>query len=125
MLYKIAVVTQDNQNVSSHFGMAPIYRVLMIENGQVIGEEERIKPHHAHHPDHSQHTHESSHDVSHADMFAPIADCKVLICGGMGQPAYQKAVSTGLEIVLTGGKIESAVQAYLKGEALTDLGRVH
>jgi hypothetical protein len=99
--------------------MAPEYRVFTVENSQVLSEERRPKPHHAHHPD-GQH-----HDHGHDDMFAPVADCRVLLCGGMGTPAYQKALATGLEVVLTGGEIGPAVQAYLSGQTNSDLRRVH
>ncbi len=125
MLSKIAVVTQDNQAVSAHFGMAPFYRVFAIENGQMIGEETRQKPHHEQHPDHGsarQHKHGAD---QHDDMFAPIADCQVLICGGMGAPAYAKAQAAGLAVTLAGGEIRAAVQAYLAGELASDLRRVH
>jgi predicted Fe-Mo cluster-binding NifX family protein len=123
MSYKIAAVTEDNQKLSSHFGMAPAYRVFTVEDGQVLSEETRSKPHHEHHPQGNHEGHAGGH--GHEDMFAPIADCKVLLCGGMGTPAYQKALSAGLEVVLTGGEIQAAVQAYLNGQTASDLRRVH
>jgi predicted Fe-Mo cluster-binding NifX family protein len=58
-------------------------------------------------------------------MFAPISDCKVLICGGMGTPAYQKAQAAGLEVVLVGGEMRMAVDAYLLGQLHSDPRRVH
>jgi predicted Fe-Mo cluster-binding NifX family protein len=119
MSYKIAAVTEDGRNLSSHFGMAPEYRVFSIDNGQVLSEERRPKPHHGQHPEGQHHGH------SHDDMFAPVDDCLVLLCGGMGTPAYQKALETGLEVVLTGGEIGNAVQSYLSGQAKSDLRRVH
>lgn len=67
----------------------------------------------------------SSHFGMHNDMFAPIAGAQVLLCGGMGTPAYQKAQAAGLEVVLTGGEIEKTVQAYLQGELHSDLRRLH
>ncbi len=120
MNYKIAAVTQDGLYLSSHFGMAPLYRVFTIEDGRIVAEEQRPKPHHGQHP---QHHHGS--EQPHADMFAPIRDCRVLLCGGMGSPAYQKALEAGLEVVLTGGEIASAVQAYLQGRIDHDPRRIH
>jgi len=58
-------------------------------------------------------------------MFAPVTDCQVLICGGMGSPAYAKAQAAGLDIVLTGGEIRATVQAYLDGKISSDERRVH
>lgn len=120
MMVKIAAVTEDRKNLSAHFGMAPLYRVFSVEDGQVVAVEDRQKSHHEAHPEHTSHSHHG-----HADMFAPIADCQVLLCGGMGAPAYQKAQSAGLQVVLTGGEIEAAVQAFLEGHLTSDMSRVH
>ncbi len=120
MAYKIAAVTEDGKSLSSHFGMAPAYRVFTIDNGRILAEEERLKPHHSQHPDH-----QSGQPHGHEDMFAPIADCKVLLCGGMGTPAYQKARSSGLDVVMTGGEIEAAVRAFMDGRVTSDLSRIH
>jgi len=119
---KIAIVTEDGNNISSHFGMAPIYRVFTVEGGSVVSDETRSKPHHQRHPDHSHGGH-SAH--GHADMFAPVRDCQVLLCGGMGSPAYQKAQAAGLEVVLVGGEIQAAVQSYLAGGITSDPRRIH
>lgn len=119
---KIAVVTEDGLSISSHFGMAPEYRVYTIEDGRISGEERRAKPHHGQHPDH--HTHDR-HGHAHDDMFAPIADCQVLLCGGMGTPAYQKAQQAGLEVVLTSGALPQVVQSYLEGRVISDYRRIH
>ena len=119
---RIAAVTENHEKLSSHFGMAPYYRVFTVEDGKVFSEEKRSKPFHDHQEQHS-HNHLGFH--GHADMFAPIQDCQVLLCGGMGGPAYQKALAAGLEVVLTGGEIEPALQAYLNGEITSDMRRIH
>jgi predicted Fe-Mo cluster-binding NifX family protein len=118
----IAVVTEDGQKVSSHFGMAPLYKVITVEAGKVTGEEIRKKPHHERHPDH--HAEHGRHH-HHADMFAPIRDCQVLIWGGMGEPAYRKALAAGKEVYFAGSTIQTASQVYLDGEIPSDLRRVH
>lgn len=123
---KIAVPSEDGVTVSHHFGMAPLYRVFQIENGKIVGEEGREKPHHTQHPVHDHAEGHGEHaGQTHTDMFAPIRDCQVLICGGMGSPAYTKAVETGLEVVLAAGDIRPTVEAFLKGELRSDLRRVH
>lgn len=123
MTYKIAVVTEDGNRISSHFGMAPLYRVFTVNGSELVADSEREKPHHERH-NHNHHEHHGA-GHGHADMFQPIQDCKVLICGGMGQPAYQKAVDAGLEIILAGGEVRQAVEAYLNGELSSDMRRVH
>lgn len=122
---KIAVVTQDQKNISAHFGMAPFYQVFSVEDGEIKGQETRQKPHHERHPKHGydhRHEHGAGH---HQNMFAPIVDCQVLICGGMGSPAYAKAQAAGLDIVLTSGEIRATVWAYLNGKISNDERRVH
>jgi predicted Fe-Mo cluster-binding NifX family protein len=122
MEYKIAVVTEDGQKISSHFGMAPYYQVFTVNGEQILAEEQREKSNHAQHPHDHDHQH---HAGGHMEMFSPIQDCKVLLCGGMGMPAYQKAEANGLEVVLTGGEIQTAVEAYLKGQVVSDQRRIH
>lgn len=119
---KIAVVTDDGVKVSSHFGMAPAYHVFSVQDGEVVEEGERPKAHHTRHP-HGEGGHGHAH--GHADMFAPITDCQVLICGGMGEPAYRKALDAGLQVVLAGGPIRDTVQAYVNGTLESDPRRVH
>ena len=120
-MVRIAAVTEDHEKISSHFGHAPFYRVFSIEDGEVVAEEERPKPYHGE----EGHAHEHGGGHGHADMFAPVADCQVLLCGGMGEPAYQKAEAAGLEVILTGGGISEALQAYLNGEITSDMRRIH
>lgn len=139
---KIAAVTDDGVKLSSHFGMASSYRVLTIEEGKIVADETIEKPHHKSHGsghggghDHDHEHGEEHHDHSHGEhghknhrgmkFFDPIKDCQVLISGGMGEPPYKRALSFGLEVMLTGGKIDAAVQAYLNGELVSDQRRVH
>jgi len=123
MTYQIAVVTEDGKRISSHFGMAPFYRVFTVSDGELVADSQLEKAHH----ERDAHNHHEHHGAGHghADMFQPIQDCKVLICGGMGQPAYQKAVDAGLEVILAGGEARQAVEAYLNGELSSDMRRVH
>lgn len=120
-MMKIAAATEDRRTLSSHFGRAPFYLVFSLEDGQVVAVTERSKPFHGQHHNHSN----ADHNRLHEDMFAPLADCQVLMVGGMGDPAYQKALSNSLEVILIGGEITQAVQAYLRGEAVSDPSRVH
>lgn len=135
-MIKIAAVTENAETLSSHFGRAPLYVVYSIADGEISAVEKRKKPHHGGSAGHKPgqdllhiHDHEREHGQGHAhqhgEMFAPIDDCQVLLVGGMGQPAYQKAQAAGLEVYLTGGPIESAVQGYLNGELASDMRRVH
>ncbi len=116
---KIAFVTEDGVRISNHFGRAPYYLVFSVENGQVQAQERREKTHHGAQDDHHNHGH------NHESMFAPIADCQVMVVGGMGTPAYAAAQSAGLEVILTGGEIQAALQNYLNGTLESNPRRVH
>lgn len=118
---KIAVATENGTTISNHFGRAPFYLVYTIQHGDIVTEEKRPKPHHE---GSREHLHSNQHKP-HENMFSPIADCEILICGGMGEPAFQKALAAGLEIFLTGGDIYEAVDAYLANNLASDMRRIH
>jgi len=105
--------------------MAPYYRVFTVEDGEIVAEQGRDKPNHGQHADHRHNSEGEHHHHGHEGMLAPISDCQVLLCAGMGEPAYQNARQAGLEVVLTGGEIAMAVKAYLKGDLISDMRRAH
>ncbi len=126
---KIATVTEDGTKLSSHFGVAPSYRIFTIEEGKIIKDEVIDKPHHKEHQEHGgHHNHDHhGHHGGHGGMkfFDVIKDCDVLFAGGMGEPAYKRALSFGFEVIMTGGNIEAAVESYLNGDLVSDQRRVH
>ena len=118
---KIAAVTEDGIQLSSHFGMAPSYRILTVEEGKIVADEIIEKPHR------KSHGHRHSDHNGHQGMkfFDVIKDCQVLLCGGMGEPPYKRALSFGFEVFMVGGKIDAVIEAYLKGELTSDERRIH
>lgn len=132
---KLAFPSDDGETISAHFGRAAYFMVVGIGADAATVVEKRPKPAHGGHGHGHDHGHapEAIHLVeerpapaSHGDMLAPIADCQVLIVGGMGQPAYDRARAAGLEVILTGERvILAAVAAYTQGALLSDPRRVH
>ncbi len=124
---KIAVVTDDGETVSRHFGRAPYYMVFTAENGQVKDWQQVDKEVHHHGPDH-QHA-EGAHEGgghSHGEMLAPIRDCEALIAGGMGYPAYQSLQSAGIKPIITDvNSMADAVKQYLAGTLVDHAERLH
>jgi len=146
---KIAFPTDDGTTISRHLGQAHLYVVVTLEDGAQPKMEQRPKQ--AHGPHHHDHEHEQpvagnavsmdaiqftphaqadraddEHARTASGMFAPLADCQVLISGGMGQPAYDHAVGLGLQVILTGANtIAEALQAYQDGSLSSDMRRVH
>ncbi len=125
---RIAVPTEDGQHISAHFGQAPRYVVFTVQDGRIVGREERPKAHHAHH-EHEHHHHDHDNGHGHGQhfpaMIANIRDCQVVIVGGIGQPGYQRLLAAGYEVYLAGGRIDDAVQAYLDGRLRSDPRRIH
>jgi predicted Fe-Mo cluster-binding NifX family protein len=131
---KIAAITDDGKTISQHFGRAPYYLVVTIEEGQIVDRELRDKLGHAHFSNqpHDEHGHGQLHGTSaashgkHLQMAEAIADCEVLLCGGMGMGAYQSMVALGIRPVVTDiWEIEQAVKAYVEGKLLDHVERLH
>ncbi len=126
---RIAIPTEDGQRISAHFGRAPRYVVVTVDEGRIVSREERAKAHHAEHEHHHHHDHENGHEHGHGHhflaMIEPIRDCQVVIVGGIGEPGYRRLLAAGYEVYLAGGRIDDAVEAYLAGRLSSDLRRVH
>ena len=122
-MIKVAFPTDDGETISKHLGQAQYFQVLTLADGQVQSAERREKASHSH-QDHDAHTETGVHPGQ--QMLETIADCQVLIAGGMGQPMYDRAVSSGLEVFLTGeNQISAAVEAYQQGKLSSDPRRIH
>ncbi len=120
---KIAFPTDDGETISKHLGQARYFQVVTLEDGQVQSSERREKASHAH----QDHHHEQEAGVHPGQqMIEAIQDCQVLIAGGMGQPMYNRAVSAGLTVYLTGEEqITAALNAYQQGNLSSDMRRIH
>jgi predicted Fe-Mo cluster-binding NifX family protein len=131
---KIAAISDDGVNISQHFGRAPVYVVLSVEDGKVVGREIRPKAgHHTfaadQHPDTApgeRHGYDAGAQSRHDTMAQSIADCQVLIAGGMGWGAYESLKSRGIETMVTDiENIEDAVKLYLQGKLPNLMERLH
>lgn len=130
----IAAITDDGKTISQHFGRAPYYLVMTVENGQIIRRELRNKLGHAHFanqphgPDQPNQPHGmdgASHN-KHIQMSEAIADCEALLCGGMGMGAYESMRALGIRPVVTDiAVIDEAVMAYIEGNISDQIERLH
>jgi len=129
---KIAAVTEDGMTISQHFGRAPYYVVLTVEDGQVVGREQREKVAHGRGADGHIHVEGQAHGFdaasqdTHGRMAAPIADCQVLLARGMGMGAFQSLTQAGIQPVITDiAAVDEAVAAYLAGTLTNHTERLH
>lgn len=131
---KIAVITDDKKTISQHFGRAPYYLVLTIEEGKIVNREVRSKMGHnqfSHQP-HTAESHGADHGVDsashekHVSMAEAIADCKALLCGGMGMGAYESMRRLNIQPVVTDIQdIDEAVQAFIEGKLIDHTELLH
>ena len=131
---KIAAISDDGVVISQHFGRAPLYVVLTIEEGKVVNKETRAKTGHhtftAHgHPDLApgeRHGYDAGSQVRHGSMAETIFDCQVLLAGGMGWGAYEALQSYNIDPVVTDVEnIDEAVHLYLDGKLTNLMERLH
>jgi predicted Fe-Mo cluster-binding NifX family protein len=131
---KIAVITDDGQSISQHFGRAPYYLVATVENKQIVKRELRNKlghaqfanqPHPEEQPGQPHGMDPISHD-RHLQMAEAIADCEALLCRGMGMGAYESMKARGIRPVVTDiAIIDEAVMAYVQGNIVDQVERLH
>jgi predicted Fe-Mo cluster-binding NifX family protein len=121
---KIAAITDDGKILSQHFGRARHFLVVTVEEGKVADQELRDKAGH-----HTFAPHEGpGHDTAgphgfdpasrgrHAQMLAAIADCQVVLAGGMGRGMYLNLQEAGIRPVLTELEdIQEAIRAFIEG----------
>jgi predicted Fe-Mo cluster-binding NifX family protein len=148
---KITIATDDGQMISQHFGRAQHYAVLTVEDGQITSRELRDKYGHS---SADGHRHSSNHHASddhgrdgapniecdpassqrfsqvaedsHNQMVETVADCHVLLAGGMGAPAYHAIQRAGLRpMIVNEPTVDEAAQAYLTGHLRDHRERLH
>lgn len=131
---KIAAITDDGHTISQHFGRAPYYSVVTLENDRIVAREQRDKLGHA---QFGGETHTEGNDPRghgfdpaaqdrHARMAEAIADCQVLLCGGMGAGAYEGMRARGIKPVVTDIiSIDEAVTAFIEGRIVDQTDRLH
>lgn len=121
MQTKIAIATEDGVHVSAHFGRAPYFQVVTIEDGKIVASERREKAHHQ-----GGHHEHAGNDTHAGGMVGVVRDCVAIIAGGMGSPAYAAIQSAGLTPILTDERdIEQAAKAYASGTLVNRTERMH
>jgi len=133
---KIAAVSENGVTISQHFGRAPFYVVVTVEDGKIIAHEKRDKMGHnqfggetheeAHGQDPRGHGFDPAAQDRHARMVTAIADCEVLLARGMGAGAYESMKQANICPVVTDiTNIDEAVQAYIERSLVDHTERLH
>ena len=133
---KVAVITENGATISQHFGRAPIYLVLTVEGGKVIDREKRVRAgghaacdcaeNHTDLASGERHGLDAESRHKHTVMAEAIADCQVLIAGGMGLGAYESLKSYNIKPIITDIEaVDKAVELYLEGKLSNLMERLH
>ncbi|MCD4673029.1 MAG: cupin domain-containing protein, partial [Anaerolineaceae bacterium] len=131
---KIALITNNGKTISQHFGRAAYYLVLTIENGEIVDREMRDKMGHSqfHAAEHEEAPNAAGHGMDasshnkHVSMAEVIADCKYLLCGGMGRGAYNSMQRLNITPVVTDLQdVEAAAQAFIDGKLVDHTDLLH
>ncbi|MGV8049647.1 MAG: NifB/NifX family molybdenum-iron cluster-binding protein [Anaerolineaceae bacterium] len=131
---KIALITDDGKSISQHFGRAPYYLVVTLENNQEISRE--LRPKLGHNQFHNELSIEEHHGAEHgrdedshrkhANMAEAISDCQVVICGGMGMGAYESMRHLNIQPIVTDLRdIDTVIREYLVGNLADHTERLH
>lgn len=128
---KIAVATDDGLTVCEHFGRAGSYMVIDLTDERIVSRERRAKP------GHGDHRHPAGDDPSgpaagvshsrHAHACPPaadtIADCQIVLTGGISPRMRQSLQAQGIHTIVTDLRsIDAAISAFGQGQ-LIDLGQ--
>jgi predicted Fe-Mo cluster-binding NifX family protein len=97
---KVAIST-DNDRVSAHFGRAPQFTFITIEDNEVVGKEVFSNP---------------GHTVGSIPEFVNQKGAEYMIAGGMGRRAVSFFNQYGIEVIMgIQGTIDEVIQKILDG----------
>lgn len=113
---KIAVASVDGTSISQHFGQSTGFIVFEAEGETIKSSEWRTAQATPHAAGICQHG--SGHEHNHGGGLAMIADCGIVVCGGMGAGAANALKANGLQPVIlpVAGPAAEVIARYLKGE---------
>jgi predicted Fe-Mo cluster-binding NifX family protein len=121
---KIAIVSDDGENLSSHFGRTKGFVVFEVEGKEIKGQEYRPNTFTGH-----ARGLEGKHDADHhGPILSALKDCKVVISHGMGMRIYDDLKGIGIEVFITDEtNIKNALSLYLEGQLINrpELGCPH
>jgi predicted Fe-Mo cluster-binding NifX family protein len=125
---KIAIVTDDHQTISAHFGRAQFCEIFTIDAGKVTNREtvarsfpQVVNIGAAPEPEGEHH-----HNHDHNAMITPITDCHALITRGMGTGAHLSLQEHDIQPIITDIRdIQSALDAFLAGTLVDHPEKLH
>lgn len=108
---KIAIPSNDNLNISNHFGKTKGFVICEIDTNNIIKKEYKQNTF----TGHAQGLHhDNEHDHSHQGIFKAIGDCQTVIAGGMGKRLYNDFEKNNIKVFVTKEtNIDDALKSFM------------
>jgi predicted Fe-Mo cluster-binding NifX family protein len=112
MISRIAIATADGVSVCEHLARSAAFVVLEVEEGRIVSRAVRSR--------------ESGACGNHKSFVEMLQGCQAVICGGIGQGAFDSLTANGIQpVVATGAhSVEDAAARHLAGTLATTGERV-
>jgi predicted Fe-Mo cluster-binding NifX family protein len=106
-MIRVAIATSDGQSLSAHLARSTAFAVFDLENGQILSQSVRNR--------------DSDTCGNHRSFVEMLEGCGAVICGGIGQGAFDSLKLAGVEPVVAAGPhtIEEALKRFLAGTLVT------
>ena len=111
---KIAIPSNDQTTIARHFGRTAGFMIFDIDKDKVLSKEYKANTFTGHA---KGQYHEKEHNHSHHGIFNALADCKIVIAGGMGRRLYIDFEKKGMDVFVTSeNDIEKALELFIKND---------
>jgi predicted Fe-Mo cluster-binding NifX family protein len=112
MISRIAIATADGVSVCEHLARSAAFVVLEVEDGRIVSRAVRNR--------------ESGACGNHKSFVEMLEGCQAVICGGIGQGAFDSLAANGIQPVVAPGaySVEDAARLHLAGTLATTGERV-
>ena len=110
---KIAIASDDERTISSHFGQTRGFVVFEMEGKEVKNREYRPNTF----TGHARGLEGAGHEIDrHSPILSALSDCKAVISHGMGRRIYDDLKGAGIEAFITDEtEVQKALDLYLNG----------
>lgn len=114
---KIAIASDDQVQISGHFGRTKGFLIFSIEENKISQKEYVLNNFTGHAQGHHHDgEHDHSHQHSHGGILEALKDCEIVISRGMGRRLLIDFESVGKEVFVTNVvNADEAVENYLNG----------
>ncbi len=106
-MIRVAIATADGCSLSPHLARSAAFTVFDVEDGQILSRSVRNR--------------DSDTCGNHKSFVEMLEGCGTVICGGIGQGAFDSLKRAGIEPVVAAGpqSIEEALKHFLAGTLAT------